>query len=140
MAGLPGKSGLGTYLNTNCSIAMAEGGEGGEGGESRSHGECSKEPLYRGYRRLVSSVAEQMRKENALSLAYTYELPSWYYDSRDHDHSYALRVLMALEGKGIYCPENLVGLAEALESVQREDLGKSVREFSGKYTHLAVTT
>ena len=108
----------------------------GEGWSSPSDNPFNfKDNLYLEYRRLVNSISEQLRNENAHRLAYTYQLPAWYYeDPGAHDATYTLKVLTALEGKGVYSPRNLRGLAEALESVQRKDLSKTVEEFIGNFT------
>ena len=85
---------------------------------------------YLGYRKLVSEVSDQLRKENALRLAYLYKLPAWYYEvGPTHDTAFALRVLIALEGKGVFSPESLGGLEEALRLVSREDLARLVVDF-----------
>ena len=69
------------------------------------------------YRKLIDDISTRLFKENALRLANLYELPSWYFEiGLSKDPSYALRVLMALEGKGLYSPSNLKGLVEALKS------------------------
>jgi hypothetical protein len=85
---------------------------------------------YFEYRNLVGSISEKLRKENALRLAYVYELPEWYYEvGPTYDPTWALRILMALEGKGSFAPTNLAGLTKALEIIEREDLAQIVREF-----------
>jgi hypothetical protein len=85
---------------------------------------------YFEYRNLVSSISVKLRKENALRLAYVYELPEWCYEvGPTHDPTWALRILMALEGKGVFAPTNLSGLTKALETIEREDLAQIVREF-----------
>jgi hypothetical protein len=85
---------------------------------------------YFEYRNLVGSISEKLRKENALRLAYVYALPGWYYEvGPTHDPTSALRILMALEGKGVFAPNNLAGLTKALETIEREDLAQIVREF-----------
>ena len=87
------------------------------------------------YRNLVGSISEKLRKENALRLAYVYALPEWYYEvGPTHDPTSALRILMALEGKGVFAPNNLAGLTKALETIEREDLAQLVREFR-KFIH-----
>ena len=88
------------------------------------------------YRNLVGSISEKLRKENALRLAYVYALPEWYYEvGPTHDPTSALRILMALEGKGIFAPNNLAGLTKALETIEREDLAQLVREFRKLIIH-----
>lgn len=85
---------------------------------------------YFEYRNLVGSISEKLRKENALRLAYVYALPGWYYEvGPTHDPTSALRILVALEGKGVFAPNNLIGLTKALETIEREDLAQVVREF-----------
>lgn len=85
---------------------------------------------YFKYRKLVDSISQKLLKENALRLAYLYDLPNWYHEvGPTHDPTSALRILAALEGKGVFTPNNLAGLTEALETVEREDLAKLVREF-----------
>ena len=85
---------------------------------------------YFEYRNLVGSISEKLRKENALRLAYVYALPGWYYEvGPTHDPTSALRILVALEGKGVFAPNNLVGLTKALETIEREDLAQIIREF-----------
>ena len=82
------------------------------------------------YRNLVGSISERLRKDNALRLAYVYGLPSWYYEvGPTYDPSSSLRILIALEGKGVFAPNNLSGLTKALETVEREDLAQTVRDF-----------
>ena len=82
------------------------------------------------YRKLVGSISQKLRKENALQLAYVYDLPNWYYEvGPTHDPTSALRILMALEGKGIFAPNNLAGLTGALEAIERKDLAQLVRDF-----------
>jgi hypothetical protein len=76
---------------------------------------------------LVSSISVKLRKENALRLAHLYELPEWYYEvGPTHDPTSALRILVALEGKGVFAPNNLAGLTKALETIEREDLAQIV--------------
>lgn len=88
------------------------------------------------YRNLVGSISEKLRKENALRLAYVYALPEWYYEvGPTHDPTSALRILMALEGKGVFAPNNLAGLTKALETIEREDLAQLVREFRKLIIH-----
>ena len=88
---------------------------------------------YFKYRNLVGSVSQKLRKENALRLAYVYDLPTWYYEiGPTYDPTSALRILIALEGKGVFSPVNLSGLTKALENVEREDLAQIVREFRRK--------
>ena len=90
------------------------------------------------YRNLVGSISEKLRKENALRLAYVYALPEWYYEvGPTHDPTSALRILMALEGKGIFTPNNLAGLTKALETIEREDLAQLVRDFRKLIVHLS---
>ena len=85
---------------------------------------------YFKYRKLVDSISQKLLKENALRLAYLYDLPNWYHEvGPTHDPTSALRILAALEGKGVFTPNNLAGLTEALEIIEREDLAKLVREF-----------
>ena len=85
------------------------------------------------YRKLIDDISTRLFKENALRLANLYELPSWYFEiGPSKDPSYALRVLMALEGKGLYSPSNLKGLVEALKNIEREDLCTVVNEFISK--------
>ena len=74
-------------------------------------------------RKLIDDISTRLFKENALRLANLYELPGWYFEiGPSKDPSYALRVLMALEGKGLYSPSNLKGLVEALKNIERENL------------------
>ena len=88
---------------------------------------------YFKYRNLVGSVSQKLRKENALRLAYVYDLPTWYYEiGPTYDPTSALRILIALEGKGVFSPGNLSGLTKALENVERDDLAHIVREFRRK--------
>lgn len=102
---------------------------------SKRSGCTPAEPLkdssrYLGYRKLVGEISDQLRKENALRLAYLYKLPAWYYEvGPTHDTEFALRVLIALEGIGVFSPESLRGLEEALKLVTREDLARLVDEF-----------
>ena len=85
------------------------------------------------YRKLVGSISDYLRRENALMLAYMYELPAWYYEVGDtYDKAFALRVLMALEGKGVFSPENLLGLREALKAINREDCVRRVDDHLSK--------
>lgn len=85
---------------------------------------------YFEYRNLVGSISEKLRKENALRLAYVYDLPNWYCEvGPTHDPTSALRILIALESKGVFAPNNLTGLTKALETIEREDLAQRVREF-----------
>lgn len=85
---------------------------------------------YFKYRNLVGSISEKLRKENALRLAYVYDLPNWYHEvGPTHDPSSALRILTALESKGVFAPNKLSGLTKALETVEREDLAQMVRDF-----------
>lgn len=59
-----------------------------------------------------------------------YDLPNWYYQlGPTTDPTSALRILIALEGKGVFSPNNLSGLTKALETVEREDLAQLVRDF-----------
>lgn len=86
------------------------------------------------YRKLVDEISIKLRKENALRLANLYELASWYFEfGPSHDPSYALRVLIALEGKGVFAPDNLKGLVDALKNIQREDLCTVVKDFTSKF-------
>ena len=88
---------------------------------------------YFGYRKLLDCISTRLQKENALRLANLYSLPSWYYEiGQSHDPSYALRVLIAMEGKGVFAPDNLKGLIEALKNIQREDLRSTVKDFISK--------
>lgn len=92
---------------------------------------------YFDYRKLLDTISTRLHKENALRLANLYELPSWYFEvGPSHDPSYALRVLIAMEGKGVFAPDNLKGLADALKTIQREDLCSTVKEFISKYSCL----
>ena len=89
---------------------------------------------YFEYRSLVGSIAEKLRKENALRLAYVFDLPNWYYDlGPTYDPTSALRILIALESKGVFAPNKLSALTKALETIEREDLAEIVREFRSKY-------
>lgn len=95
---------------------------------------------YVGYRKLVSEISDQLRKENALRLAYLYNLPAWYYEvGPTHDTSFALRVLIALEGYAVFTPESLSGLRDALKLVNREDLCVLVDEFIGECVCVSIT-
>ena len=88
---------------------------------------------YLGYRKLVGDISDRLRKENALRLAYMYDLPAWYYEvGPTYDTAFALRVLIALEGKGVFSPESLDGLIKALKDISREDCVKRVDEYLGK--------
>ena len=74
---------------------------------------------YFKYRNLVGSISEKLRKENALRLAYVYDLPNWYHEvGPTHDPTSALRILTALESKGVFAPNKLSGLTKALETVE----------------------
>lgn len=85
------------------------------------------------YRKLIDDISLRLHKENALRLAHLYELPSWYFEiGPSKDQCYCLRVLVALEGKGVYAPDRLKGLTEALKNVEREDLSSSVKDFISK--------
>ena len=85
---------------------------------------------YFKYRNLVGSISEKLRRENALRLAYVYDLPNWYHEvGPTHDPTSALRILTALESKGVFSPNKLSGLTKALEMVEREDLAQMVRDF-----------
>ncbi len=84
---------------------------------------------YFDYRKLLDGISTRLHKENALRLANLYALPSWYFEiGPSHDPSYALRVLIAMEGKGVFAPDNLRGLTEALKTIQREDLCTTVKD------------
>ena len=86
------------------------------------------------YRKLVGDISENLRKDQALRLAYMYKLPAWYYEvGPTYDSSHSLRILIALEGKGVFSPKNMHGLATALNSIQRIDLEKLVTEFIGGF-------
>lgn len=88
---------------------------------------------YLGYRKLVGDISDRLRKENALRLAYMYDLPAWYYEvGTTYDTAFSLRVLIALEGKGVFSPESLDGLMKALKDISREDCAKLVDEYLGK--------
>lgn len=91
------------------------------------------------YRNLIGSIAQKLRKENAMRLAYVYDLPNWYYEvGPTHDPTSALGVLIALEGKGVFAPTNLSGLIKALQTIEREDLVHMVRDFrklKNNHTH-----
>ncbi|XP_064405120.1 uncharacterized protein LOC135350299 isoform X3 [Halichondria panicea] len=87
---------------------------------------------YLGYRKLVGDISDRLRKENALRLAYMYDLPAWYYEvGTTYDTAFSLRVLIALEGKGVFSPESLDGLMKALKDISREDCAKLVDEYLG---------
>ncbi len=88
---------------------------------------------YFEYRKLLDDISQKLLKENALRLASLYELPSWYFEiGPSHDPSYALRVMIALEGKGVYSPSSCAGLTAALKHIEREDLCSIVKEFISK--------
>ena len=88
---------------------------------------------FLGYRKLVGSISDHLRRENALKLAYLFDLPEWYYEIGDtYDGIFALKVLMALEAKGVYSPENLHGLREALKAINREDCVRRVDDYLSK--------
>ena len=88
---------------------------------------------YFDYRKLLDVISTRLHKENALRLANLYALPSWYFEiGPSHDPSYALRVLIAMEGKGVFAPDNLKGLNEALKTIEREDLCTTVKDFISK--------
>ena len=90
---------------------------------------------FLGYRKLVGSISDHLRRENALKLAYLFDLPEWYYEVGDtYDGIFALKVLMALEAKGVYSPENLHGLREALTAISREDCARRVDDYLSKCT------
>ena len=98
-------------------------------GRQRNEDSYESSPYFK-YRKLIDSIAQRLLKENALRLAYLYDLPNWYHEvGPTHDPTSALRILAALEGKGLFAPNKLTGLAEALDTIEREDLAKLVRDF-----------
>ena len=98
-------------------------------GEDDATDVYANNPYFK-YRNLVGSISVKLRKENALRLAYVYDLPNWYHEvGPTHDPTSALRILTALESKGVFAPNKLCGLTKALEAVEREDLAQMVRDF-----------
>ena len=91
--------------------------------------------LYRGYKKLINTISEKLRKQEVLSLVYQYDLPSWYSEiGPTFEPCYALRVLIQMESMQIFSPTSLAGLARALEDVGRSDLSNSIRTFESKPT------
>lgn len=89
--------------------------------------------LYRGYKRLVNSIAEKLRKTEVLSLVYQYDLPMWYSEVGPlHEPGLALRVLSRMEGMQVFSPTRLSELAQSLEEIGRADLSETIRTFQSK--------
>ena len=89
--------------------------------------------LYRGYKRLVYSISERLRRQEVLSLVYQYDLPSWYIEvGPTYEPGHALRVLVQMESMQIFSPTSLRELAQALDGLGRADLAKMVKEFEGE--------
>ena len=103
--------------------------------------------LYRGYKRLINTISEKLRKGDVLSLAYQHDLPVWYSEVGPmHEPGYALRVLGQMEGMEIFSPTNLDDLIQGLDTIGRVDLGNMVRAFESEscdtyiyiYTHTHI--
>ena len=89
--------------------------------------------LYRGYKRLVNSIAEKLRKTEVLSLVYQYDLPMWYSEVGPlHEPGLALRVLSRMEGMQVFSPTRLSELAQSLEDIGRADLSEAILTFQSK--------
>ena len=89
--------------------------------------------LYKGYKRLITKIAEKLRKSEILNIAYEHDLPVWYSEvGAAHDPSYTLRVLSLMEGRQLFSPTNLRELSESLSNVGRVDLANMVNDFESK--------
>ena len=89
--------------------------------------------LYRGYKRLINTISEKLRKGDVLSLAYQHDLPVWYSEVGPmHEPGYALRVMGQMEGMEIFSPTNLGDLIQGLDTIGRVDLGNMVRAFESE--------
>lgn len=89
--------------------------------------------LYRGYKRLVNSIAEKLRKTEVLSLVYQYDLPMWYSEVGPlHEPGLALRVLSRMEGMQVFSPTRLSELAQSLKDIGRADLSETILTFQSK--------
>lgn len=85
--------------------------------------------LYKDYKRLVASIAEELQKVEVIALAYRYGLPMWYSEVGRKESSYASRVLSFMEGRNMLSPECLGSLSESLMVIGRMDLKIRVDAF-----------
>ena len=89
--------------------------------------------LYRGYKRLVNTISERLRRQEVLALVYQYDLPTWYIEvGPTYEQGHALRVLVQMESMQIFSPTNLGELAQALKDLGRADLARMISEFEGE--------
>lgn len=94
----------------------------------------SRVELYRGYKKLINTISEKLRKGEVLSLAYQHDLPSWFVEVGPmHEPGYALRVLSQMEGRQIFSPTSLKELVQSLETIGRFDLGNIVKTFEEQH-------